>query len=104
MKRADQHNVLSSSPIKENQEFLQAEPTGVDMPSEKDIPLPEQQDTPSMGALPVDTLGKTKTNDDWETIALDETHSGKNEAGDSNNDNEDFIATGVGPGPEDTDN
>ena len=106
MKRADQHNVMASSPAKENKEqsFLQTEQTGVDMPSEKEIPLPEQQDAPTMGALPVDTFGKTKSKEDWKSDALDETHSADNDRDETSYDEETIIATASGPDPENADN
>jgi hypothetical protein len=104
MKRADQHNVSSNSPVKDHQDqsFLNPGQTGVDMPSEKDIPLPEQQETPSMGALPVDTIGSSKSAGEWQTDAMDETHANNDSCEDL--DDEEFIATGSGPDPENADN
>ena len=104
MKRADQHNVSANSPVKpdQDQSFLQPEQTGVDTPSEKDIPLPEQQDAPSMGALPVDTIGRTKSDHKWKVNALDETHANDEDIEDTSD--EEFIATASGPDPENADN
>jgi hypothetical protein len=109
MKRADQHNVSANSPVKDNQDqsFLNPEQTGIDMPSEKDIPLPEQQEAPSMGALPVDTIGRTKSGGDWKTNALEETHANNDSREDLDAEEEaeeEFIATGEGPDPENADN
>ena len=107
MKRADQHNVSAHSPVKQkvDPEFLQTEQTGIDMPSEKEIPLPEQQDAPTMGALPVDSIGSLKQGSQWKTGALDETHEDKGDCEDENpNADHEIIATGAGPDPEHTDN
>ena len=106
MKRADQHNVSANSPVKDQQDsnFMNPEETGVDMPSEKDIPLPEQQETPSMGALPVDTIGRTKSEGKWITKAEDETHSINGDSAIDKMEDEEFIATGAGPDPENADN
>ena len=75
------------------------------MPSEKEIPIPEQLDTPSMGALPVDSIGSTKPGAHWKSQALDETHENTGENMDKNiKDEDEIISTGVGPDPEHTDN
>jgi hypothetical protein len=106
MKRADQHNVSANSPVKDHQDqsFLNPEQTGLDMPSEKDIPLPEQQEAPSMGALPVDTIGRTKSESEWITNGEDETHSKNGDSAVDDNKEEEFVAIGAGPDPENADN
>jgi len=102
MKRADQHTMPAHKQFEENYspEIINPEETGVDTPSEKKIPIPENDQPPSMGALPVDVMGSPKTEGEWQSVAGDESHEadpGFQE--DLPIDNE-IIATGVGPDPE----
>lgn len=105
MKRADQHNMIVSSPLNENysDDLLQPDDTGIDMPSEKDIPSPAQQPAPSMGALPVDILGSVKTDSDWKSGALDETHAASESTVNADDNSTETVAVGNGPDPEHSD-
>lgn len=58
----------------------QPDETGIDTPCEKETPTPEQGQTPSMGALPVDKPGSNKQQ--------------------KNTTETEVVATGSGPDPE----
>jgi hypothetical protein len=104
MKRADQHDV-SVQPVHNDTyvpSMMLPDETGVDAPSEKEIPVPEQTQKPTMGALPVDTPGSKKHNNEWQSTTVDESHQGEIIDEEETSDDS-IVATGSGPDPEHAD-
>lgn len=104
MKRADQHDVYVK-PVHTDTylpSMILPDETGVDSPCEKEIPVPEQMQNPSMGALPVDTPGGNKHTGDWKSTTVDESHQ-RELTDDDNESDDEIIATGSGADPEHAD-
>lgn len=112
MKRADQHPVSVGSLHADNFNPGMALPeeTGLDSPSEKENPDPDNNQKPLMGELPVDIPGSAKQDSEWESSLGDESHesSTQNEKKTDDDPGEDtdengIVHTGAGADPEHSD-
>lgn len=105
MKRADQHPVVTNKMHEHDAGIEEQEKTGLDVPAEKELNSPEQEDKPTMGALPIDVPGSLKHDSEWKSVAGDDTHEAPVDSSKAEGNAKDrIIATGTGPDPEHADN